>query len=178
MIKATYQQIREINRACRRLRQITVGLKAVAMTLAVVLAAYFFYAGPQANERRYTRLTDLAARPQKNNSDILAENYSTKFTYTKLFTRIAQRNVFTSLVPVVEAAEAEDQGKDILQRFRLVGVMLGRAPQAIIEDKSAAQTFFVSPGDEIVGMRGARVNAIREDRVVLSYAGNEMELIK
>ena len=62
---------------------------------------------------------------------------------------------------------------ELSKSLRLVGVSWSENPDVMIEDTRAMRTFFVKRG-EMVGE--LRVEAIFKDRVILSYAGEEIEL--
>jgi hypothetical protein len=59
-------------------------------------------------------------------------------------------------------------------RLTLTGIVSGDPPQAIIEDSETHKTFFVTPGQTIVA--GAMLERLEENRAVLSYGGERIEL--
>ncbi|MCM8795910.1 MAG: hypothetical protein NC928_04430 [Candidatus Omnitrophica bacterium] len=59
------------------------------------------------------------------------------------------------------------------QHLKLVGISWSNDPDAMIEDTRALRTFFVKKG-QMIGE--VRVEAIFKDKVVLRYAGEEIEL--
>lgn len=73
-------------------------------------------------------------------------------------------------VVVEEAIDEDINFKDLL---KIVGIVLDANPQVIIEDLELKQTFFVLEGKEI---RGAVVETIQADKIILSYKGKKFEL--
>ena len=59
-------------------------------------------------------------------------------------------------------------------RFRLIGVVAGNPPQAIIEDAQTGQTHFAAPGEPLI--EGWSVESLQQDRVYLERAGERLEL--
>lgn len=59
------------------------------------------------------------------------------------------------------------------QHLKLVGISWSNDPDAMIEDSKALRTFFIKRG-QMIGE--VKVQAIFKDKVILSYAGEEIEL--
>ena len=55
---------------------------------------------------------------------------------------------------------------DMVSEFRLVGIIPGDEPQAIIEDKKSGQTLFLKKGERLAEVV---IKEISEGRVVLGY---------
>lgn len=72
-------------------------------------------------------------------------------------------------VPVLGASAAE-----LTKQLKLVGILLDKDPKAIVEDLGTQQTFFVSPGERI---GSALVSEIREDKVILIFGQEKVELV-
>ena len=88
---------------------------------------------------------------------------------------IEKRDIFR---PSFQAVSRETTvGGETLKEFRkdlnLLGIVTGKNPQAIIEDKKEGKTHFVNKGDSIGVLR---VEEIREDRVILNYQGEQLDL--
>jgi hypothetical protein len=64
---------------------------------------------------------------------------------------------------------------NIREEIRLIGVLLGREPQVILEKIRTGETVFVTRGEKIVG---AMVVDIQQEKVVLNYQNVEVELIR
>ncbi len=89
-----------------------------------------------------------------------------------------QKNIFKMgpSEPLVKAQSIETPSFSIpeaTKHLKLVGISWSSAPYAMIEDTTASRTFFVKTG-EIIGE--IRVQAIFKDKVILSHAGQEIEL--
>ena len=61
-----------------------------------------------------------------------------------------------------------------LKDFALIGIISGKTPQAIIEDKKESKTYFLKEG-ELVG--DLRVEQILDEKVILSYEGEQFDLV-
>ncbi len=88
------------------------------------------------------------------------EFYSEQFAKRDLFTR--------SLKEVAASASV-----DLTKRYKLVGIVLGGVPEAIIEDLTAKTTKFVHEGDRLDAVE---VKSIKEGRIVFLQEGLEIEL--
>ena len=64
---------------------------------------------------------------------------------------------------------------EVLEELKLVGIVLDKIPQAIIEDRQTRQTFFLHPGDT---MKGAKILAIQAGRVKLNLGDQTLELLQ
>ncbi len=76
-------------------------------------------------------------------------------------------------VPSV-AAPLSSSVRSLAARLTLMGIVAGDSPQAIIEDAETKKTFFVTAGQMVVD--GAVVEQVLSNRVVLSVAGEKIEL--
>ena len=98
------------------------------------------------------------------------ENFDT--TYGKIFEK---RSVFKSIgEPPPAATQGRTAGfSDTVKNFNLTGIIDGEKPQAIIEDRSNGQIYYVSNGD-YVGV--VQVVEVAKGHVVLRYAEEEGQL--
>ncbi len=62
---------------------------------------------------------------------------------------------------------------DLIKDINLVGIIWGKTPQAVIEDKKAQKTYYVSEGQFIGEFQ---VENIQEGKVILNYRGEKFEL--
>jgi hypothetical protein len=76
--------------------------------------------------------------------------------------------------PAAGGAPAGNPALELAKNLRVVGILLDADPKAIIEDMAMKQTFFVSPGDRV---GGALLEEIREDRVILIFNEERVELV-
>ena len=88
---------------------------------------------------------------------------------------IEKRDIFRSSFQGTskEVAVEEKALKEFTKDLNLLGIVTGKNPQAIIEDKKEGKTYFVNKGDSIGVLR---VEEIREDRVILNYQGEQLDL--
>jgi type II secretory pathway component PulC len=63
--------------------------------------------------------------------------------------------------------------KEIIKDISLVGVIAGESPQAIIEDKKAQKTYYVTEGQYIGDIQ---IIDIQEGKIILLYKGERFEL--
>jgi len=62
----------------------------------------------------------------------------------------------------------------LASRLTLLGIIAGNPGQAIIEDSQTKKTYFVSPGQAVVG--GAVVDQVQDKRVILDVQGEKIDL--
>jgi type II secretory pathway component PulC len=79
----------------------------------------------------------------------------------------------TSSQPSAEAEQAK-KAEEIKSQLNLLGVVWGEKPQAIIEDKKAQKTYFLNKGESLDSVE---VKDIFENKVILSYNGQQFELV-
>ena len=105
---------------------------------------------------------------------VLGEETSRK-PYTYYAEDIEKRNIFgPSLYTEAPNAPGEPALKESVKDLNLLGIVSGKNPQAIIEDKKEGKTHFVNKGDSI-GL--LRVEEIAEDKVILNYRGEHVDLV-
>ena len=88
---------------------------------------------------------------------------------------IRQREIFgnpvgSSQETVIPAGATE---ADLIKDISLVGIISGLTPQAIIEDKKAQKTYYVTKGQFIGEMQ---VEDILEGKIILNFKGKRFEL--
>jgi len=95
--------------------------------------------------------------------------------YDYYYKQFSKRDIFNApLTPdKTEASNVSASLKEATKNFKLVGVILGKQPQAIIEDKATKMTHFLNKGDSLDKIQ---VKDILESKVILSSAGEDIEL--
>ncbi len=95
--------------------------------------------------------------------------------YDYYFKQFSKRDIFNApLTPdKTDSSIVSASLKDATKNFKLVGVILGKHPQAIIEDKATKMTHFLNKGDSLDKIK---VKEILESKVILSSAGEDIEL--
>jgi hypothetical protein len=63
---------------------------------------------------------------------------------------------------------------EMMQGIKLVGISWGDEPLAMVEDTSSGRTYFLKKNQEF---RGVKVQEITRERVIVTYEGQEAELI-
>jgi hypothetical protein len=108
-------------------------------------------------------------KPEKMPDESAPESF---VDYEKL---IKEKNIFTSAQP--EKGKAAIQQGETLRAMtkdlKLVGIMPGDEPQAIIEDKKSSQTLFLKEGEMI---NDVEVKKIMTGKVVLGYGDEQITL--
>ncbi len=92
--------------------------------------------------------------------------------------KVTERDIFRMGEKKTSSADAGPQPPsskiiEATQSLKLVGISWSSDPDAMIEDAKAGRTFFVKRG-QMVG--DIKVQAIFKDKVILAYAGEEIEL--
>ncbi|MFH1355013.1 MAG: type II secretion system protein N [Candidatus Omnitrophota bacterium] len=87
---------------------------------------------------------------------------------------IKGRQIFdTPLVQKDTAKEEVSVSLDFIKELKLLGIISGDDPQAIIQDKKTEQTYYLSRGQSVGEIK---VEEIQDGRVVLNYKGKKFEL--
>lgn len=89
---------------------------------------------------------------------------------------INKRDIFHFIPVKKEAAipTARETMVSLVANLKLVGIIWGRSPQAMIEDRLENKTLLLNQGENI---RELKIKQILRDRVILSYEDQEMELM-
>ena len=89
---------------------------------------------------------------------------------------VRRRNIFSPIT--IKESEKPEAKKKKLQEMAadlsLVGISWDKEPVVMIEDKKVQKTYFLKAGDTI---NKFRIDAIFNDRAILSYKGDKMELM-
>lgn len=95
--------------------------------------------------------------------------------YESYLQGIRNRQIFGS--PVVSSQQAAAPtgaaDADLIKDINLVGIISSDPPQAVIEDKRAQKTYYVSKGQFIGAFQ---VEDIQEGKIILNYKGQRYEL--
>ena len=135
-----------------------------------LFAGSFFWGNPPVTERAASSFP--SEKPGKNLSP--GEDSPQK-PYSYYGEDIQKRDIFRpSFTGSAKPAPGVESVKEAAKDLNLVGIVAGKTPHAIIEDKKEGRTLFVNQGDAIGDFR---VEAIREDRVILNYQGEQLDLV-
>src|SRR3989338_7319185 len=86
---------------------------------------------------------------------------------------IQGRQIFSGAEPTREQAPTGEINLDLIKNINLVGVIAGDNPQAVIEDKKAQKTYYVSKGEFVNGLQ---LEEIHSGKIILNYKGQRFEL--
>lgn len=91
---------------------------------------------------------------------------------------VGKRELFKPLRTETLAAKtpkpSTSSGYEKLKDLSLIGIVAGEKPQAVIEDKKIQKTYFLNKGQTIDQLT---VEDILEDRVILDFEGEKLELV-
>lgn len=92
--------------------------------------------------------------------------------YQKLLT---EKNIFTAPAGETKKSSVSEGPtlRELVKDLRLVGIVPGDEPQAIIEDKKNGQTLFLKKGEQIEGIE---IRQIQDGRVVLGFGEETITL--
>jgi hypothetical protein len=158
---------------------------ALVIILAAIIMFYIFdIAGSGLGRPAAGGLhgTDIASRrprpaismPQDANIEeetVPFPTYAEAIGRRKLFKPPKAEVVKTKEKPSTQKTES---ASDKLKNLSLIGIMGGERPQAIIEDKKDKKTYFLNKGQTISGMK---VDDISQDRIILDFDGEKVELV-
>ncbi len=74
------------------------------------------------------------------------------------------------------AKEARAKLKEIVKDLKIVGISWGKTPKAMVRSKKEQSTYFLREG-QMIGATGIEVKTILKDKVIITYQGEEMELL-
>ena len=83
------------------------------------------------------------------------------------------RQIFSGTNAMQDASLINVANIDLMKDINLVGIISGENPQAVIEDKKAQKTYYVTKGQFIGEMQ---VEDIQEGKIIINYAGQKYEL--
>ena len=98
--------------------------------------------------------------------------YEKSLSERSLFTTFAGEERETPPPPPQNPNPQPIEGLD--KKIKLVGIVVDKEPQAIVEDLKERQTVFVSPGDRI---GDAVVLEVNEDKVIFLYHDQRIEFV-
>lgn len=111
------------------------------------------------------------SEPQSANNEAKIAPFS---TYTET---IGKRELFKTQQTESRAERVfggqSESAYDKLKDLSLIGIIAGEKPQAVIEDKKIQKTYFLYEGQMVNQMK---VEEILEDRVILNFNGEKLEL--
>lgn len=117
----------------------------------------------------YDNVSNLHSAPVEKKLITLLEPFSDYLEICK------KRDLFSPSAAKSELIETEVLNlSQLIKDLRLVGIYWGEYPEAMIEHIKEKKTYFVKQGQTI---KNIKVKTILEDRVILKYNNEEMELM-
>lgn len=111
--------------------------------------------------------------PEAVPGDLLSKNEEAMEPPEVFREAAAKRNLFHVTEAPPGGGERKAAIRELVKDYRLKGIALFQAPEGIVEDAATGRAVFVKKG-ELLG--AVRVKEIKEESVVLSRDGEEVEL--
>ncbi len=157
----------------------TITLRAVnqailALCALTTLYLVFDFLMGMPNSSMIQRLEKTAKKAGVGNISIEALNPLSLY-----LNEVSQHNIFSLPEPppveeaVTQQPAVSETLKNMVQTFRVVGIIWSDVPQVMIEDSKEGRTYSLTRGSLL---KGVRVKDILRDRVILSYDNQEIEL--
>jgi hypothetical protein len=86
---------------------------------------------------------------------------------------VKRRRIFSGAATAEGVSLINVANVDLMKDISLVGIVSGENPQAVIEDKKAQKTYYVTKGQFIGEMQ---VEDIQKGKIIINYAGQKYEL--
>ena len=125
------------------------------------------------SERRLAKVEERAALPAAE--DVNRPAQAAPFS---AYADVGKRELFKPLRSDAQEKAASqrtsESAQDKFKDLSLIGIVAGEKPQAIIEDKKIQKTYFLNKGQSVNQLT---VEDILEDRVILDFEGEKLELV-
>jgi len=150
--------------------------------LGIFILGLYFVSNLTLSLANINKLPDFKVQAQegKEGGGYLESASALKNTDSYYLEKVNNRDIFKIVIrksaPAAESAIAQGPSSRIMEAtgsLKLVGISWSKDPDAIIEDEKSKRTFFVKRGQMIGDIK---VEGIFKDKVVLGYAGEEIEL--
>lgn len=86
---------------------------------------------------------------------------------------INQREIFSNVAAARDAQPGSILNAELIKDIDLIGVILDKIPQAVIEDRKAQRTYYVTEGQYVGELQ---IEDIQEGKVILTLDGQRFEL--
>lgn len=141
------------------------GVLILILAGLMALLAYSTVDKPQSQGDRWVK--DDEPAPPAAQDPVLVQKEIKPFAHYQ--GQLETRDLFER--PLTQVAA--NASVDLTKRYKLVGIVLGDVPEAIVEDLTSRTTVFIRPGDRL---ESVQVKTIEEGRVVFLQEGLEIEL--
>lgn len=146
-------------------------LMGVSLVLSIYLIFDFIKGKPNLNQV-YAYSQQVSRAPKIKPADLEGKILN----LSDILSQIDKRDIF-HFIPIKKEEKvppAKEVFNSLVSNLKLVGIIWGKSPQAMIEDKKENKTWLINPGDKIGEII---VRQILRDRVILSYQEYDMELM-
>lgn len=147
-----------------------------SLLVCIILFTVYFVFSFSLSWKQSDKLPGLDLNPQSASALSLdTQELGLKKTVSYYMDKVASRDIFRMGRKDPEAAKkgVSEAALEATQHLKLVGISWSNNPDAMIEDSKAMRTFFLKRG-QMIG--DVKVEAIFRDRVILNYAGEDIEL--
>jgi len=161
-----------------RLYRLNVKTLNIILGLWVFILASYFITNFLISVTHLKKTLNLDLKTAKNAQQIDSQAVSSLKVVSHYLEKVRARDIFKmgSKKTQTDDAGVKAPSSKIMEataNLKLVGISWSDDPDAMIEDTKLLRTFFMKRG-QMIGE--VRVQAIFKDKVVLSYAGEEVEL--
>lgn len=155
-------------------------INGILTLLGFVVAAYFV-ASFFSLATKFSAIPSFSFKTEGSAKAEILKQVSQLKALDTYMEKVRSRDIFKiGAQPATEEVAKPDQSaqkaqrETVLNKYKLVGISWSDNPDAMIEDSEAKKTFFLKRGQ--VMSDGVKIQAIFKDKVVLNYAGAEVEL--
>ncbi|MEI6631782.1 MAG: hypothetical protein WCL25_04110 [bacterium] len=148
-------------------------LNSILRLVVLVLAVYFSISLTLAvmNSKKILEI-ELKGSSDKQGSASQTSSFLKAASY--YLEKARERDIFRmGMKKTPEAKGPSQKILDVTQGLRLVGISWSEDPDVMIEDTKVNRTYFLKKGQTVENIK---LEAVFKDKVILSYAGEEIEL--
>jgi hypothetical protein len=146
------------------------------LILCIFMLGTYFVVSFSFSMKNLKKMPSLEIKPLGNTaSGSAAEMLGLKRAVAYYLDKVAVRDIFKlgPKNPLAAKGGPSEKALEATKNLKLVGISWSDNPDAMIEDSKTMRTFFVKRGD-VVG--DIKVEAIFKDKVVLNFAGEDVDL--
>jgi len=151
------------------LKTVNRGLLVLSLMMAIYLIFDFIKGRPDLSQI-------YASNVLGHKQEAKASGKTQLMNLPDYLTLVEKRDIFhfVSIKKEDAVPTAKEAMVSLVSNFKLVGIIWGKSPQAMIEDKQENKTLLLNQGDSVGKIK---IKEILRDRVILGYEGQEMELM-
>ena len=159
-------------------RRVFVVLNKFLILVSIVLLIYigyeFLFTHQDVNA--ILKEPESTSAPQWKEADLKVALPEPK-PYTYYTVQIEKRDIFESPLfnKKADDIKAVTNIPELTKNLKLVGIVLDKTSEAIVEDLDAKETFFLHKGERI---KDAVIDDIQENKIILLYGDQKVELVQ